>query len=299
MPKLPKHHFVPWSYLRYFAIDPGAPRKTSTIYMWDKKAAVGCVQKTDGVQCYVRGQNTVGELPDPDFYEKRYSEVDAALGEIIGLMLTTIRQSSASIAFNPKNKDVLANHLMLLFRRQPAVLENTLMKTNNAIGAVKDMMRSEYGNVLPTEALERVLASKSAKQYALEMSMTLAGNGVDALRNKVWIYCRNETDIPFVTGDYPLCQQTIPSYMGGGMADPGCVFFFPIAPDALIYMVDPVHFLSNQNKYFDNIIEPIYNRDFVLMANHLQHCICSRQIYSNQPLSPSVYTHPDEIANSK
>ena len=55
MSKAPKHHFVPWSFLRYFAIDPEASRKTSTIHMWDKKASVECIQKTDSVQCYVRG----------------------------------------------------------------------------------------------------------------------------------------------------------------------------------------------------------------------------------------------------
>lgn len=299
MLELTKHHFVPWSYLRYFAIDPDTPRKKSIIHMWDRKAAVECVQKTENVQCYVRGQNTVAELPDPEFFEKRYAEIDAALGEIIKLMLGTVRQPSTNMAFNPKNKDVLASHLMLLFKRQPTVLDDALTKTNNAIDIVKEMVRTEYKDILLAPAIERVLASKSAKQYALELSMTLVGEGVEALQNKVWIYCRNETDIPFVTSDYPLCPQYISSYAGRGIADPGCVLFFPIAPDALIYLVDSIHFKEDQDKYFDNAIEPIHNRDFVLMANFLQHRNCSRQIYSNQSLSPSVYTHPDEIVDSQ
>ena|GEM_PF-6953522 len=297
MPHLAKHHFVPWSYLRYFAIDPKAPRKTSTIHMWDKRAHVERIQKTDSVQCYVRGQNTVSGLPDPEFYEKRYAEVDVALGEVIRLLLQTLRQASPDSAFNPKNKDMLAQHIMLLFKRQPTVLRDALTKTENAIDIVKETMRAEYKGFLPTPKLESLLASKSTKQYALELSMELVGNGAEALRNKVWVYCRNETDVPFVTSDYPLCPQFIPSYNDKGMADPGCVFFFPIAPDALIYMIDSVHFLPNQKEYFDNAIEPIHNRDFVLMANHLQHSTCTRQIYSNETLTPEIYAHPDEIEN--
>lgn len=294
---LAKHHFVPWSYLRYFAIDPKAPRKTSTINMWDKKANVERIQKTDSVKCYVRGQNTVDELPDPEFYEKRYAEVDAALGKIIILLLQTLRQASSDSAFNPQYKEMLAQYIMLLFKRQPTVLMDALSKTEDAIDIVKEMMHTEYKGILTTPKIERLLDSKSTKQLALELSMELVGDGVEVLRNKVWIYCRNETDVPFVTSDYPLCPHIISSYNGKGMADPGCAFFFPVAPDALIYMIDSVHFLSDQKEYFDNAIEPIYNRDFVLIANHLQHSNCTRQIYSNITLSPVIYTHPDEIEN--
>ena len=261
--------------------------------MWDKKASVECIQKTDSVQCYVRGQNTVEGIDDPEFYEKRYAEIDASLSEIIRLLLQTVRQSDVDSAFNPKSKDMLAQYFMLLFKRQPTVLNDALMKTENAIYFVKEMMRKEYESVLPTPVIERVLASKSTKQYALELSMELVGDGAESLRDKVWIYWHNETDIPFVTSDYPLCSQLISSYGGKRMADPRCVFFFPVSPDVLVYMIDPIHFTPCQIKYFDNAIEPLYNRDFVLMANHLQYNNCTRQIYSNQPLDPTVYTHPD------
>lgn len=267
--------------------------------MWDKIASVGAMQKTDAVQCYVRGQNRVEELPDPEFYEKRYAEADAALGGIIGLLLQTLRQSSTDSVFNPKNKDILAQHFMLLFKRQPTVLEDALTKTQKAVDSVREMMRAEYKGILPTQSIERVLASKSPKQYALELSMELVGGGAEALRNKVWIYLRNETDIPFVTSDYPLCPQFIPSYNGKGMLDPGCIFFFPVAPDALVYMIDPIHFDPNQKKYFDNAIEPIRDRDFVLIANHLQYSNCTRQIYSHQSICPAVYTHPEEAVTCK
>jgi hypothetical protein len=297
MPKQPKHHFVPWSYLRYFATDSNASRKNSVIHMWDKEASIERIEKTDKVKCYVRGQNTVEELVDPEKYEKLYADSDAALGEIVRLLLQTTRQAPLGSSFNPKNKDVLAQHIMLLLKRQPTVLSDTLTKIDNIIDKADATLRLEYKDVLPTSVLDRVLASRSAKQYAIELSMTLNGSGFEALRNKVWVYCRNETGVPFITSDFPLCPQFIPSYSGGGMADPGCLLFFPVAPDVLIYMVDPIHYTPEEKEYFDNAIEPICNQDFVLIANYAQYSMCTRQIYSNKLLSPAIYTHPDVIEN--
>lgn len=127
MSKLPKHHFVPWSYLRYFAIDPESDRKKSKICMLDKRPSVKSpirIEKTDKVECYVRGQNTVEELDDPELFEKQYADIDAALGKIISMMLQTIRQSPENLCFNPENKVVLSNHIMLLFKRQPTVFRD-------------------------------------------------------------------------------------------------------------------------------------------------------------------------------
>lgn len=295
MPNLPKHHFVPWSYLRYFTIDPNEHRKTSTIHMWDKIASVGSIQKTDRVKCYVRGQNTIEHLLEPEFYEQRYAKIDADFGEILGLLLRTARLEAWGSKLNPQNKDVLARHFMLLYKRQPTVLYDAFAKTNNALNIVAEMMRSEYKDILPAPVIERILTAKNAKQYALELSMVPVGEGVEALLKKVWIYCRNETGIPFITSDYPLCLQLISSYNGKGMPDPGCLFFFPVAPDVLVYMIDPIHFTPKQKEYFDNAVVSVPNRDFVLVANDLQHSNCARQIYANKPLSPDIFVHPDDL----
>ena len=293
MGKSRKHHFVPWSYLRYFSIDPKSDRKSSIIYVYDRITSSSFIDKTEDVKCYEKGQNTVPELPDPEHYEILYTEADNQLSKAGRSLLQRLRN-------DPENATIDKSHLsylmILLFKRQPFIFRDVSSKITNNIEDVKNSIREEYQNILPYSLVEQVINSKTVAQYAHEISLNVIGNGFEALKNKVWFVFINKTDIPFITSDNPLCPQLLPNFVYNkkGISDSACAFFFPLSPDVIIYMIDSVHTHRDKTNRFDYTIENLDDKDFVIFANNHQLTYCTRQIYSNQEITPEMYSIPSK-----
>jgi uncharacterized protein DUF4238 len=67
----------------------------------------------------------------------------------------------------------------------------------------------------------------------------------DRMKDSIWIFGRNQTEIPFITSDNPVAFKTPDNrqWTRAGVLSPGVYVVYPLSPDIVMYCYDRSHFI--------------------------------------------------------
>jgi hypothetical protein len=257
-PKL--HHYVPQFYLKRFADANGR------LWVWDK--VKDTIFQTNPKNLAAESNfYWMKELADagrdPNTLEKQLSGLEANVSLITDQWLYWLSdlELGKQIDIPEVNREEVALFVAVQWLRT--------LDQREIIGALAELD--------PTDAREH------ARQHTnLMWDLHIVNPIRDRIKSSVWIFGRNETEVPFITSDNPIAFKTPDNrqWTRGGILDPGVYAVYPLSPDIVMYCHDPVGKWSVVSK-FHNCLSPVqFTEELVDSDNCGQVFMASRFVFS-------------------
>ncbi|UQN70126.1 DUF4238 domain-containing protein [Burkholderia multivorans] len=262
-PKL--HHYVPRMYLRNFTNESGK------FWVWNKKSGKRYGADPYGVAAenyFYRIPEFIGSTTDPLVLEKAFAKLEGAAGEIIKKCISQLSmlELGGRVILAQEDRHLLAHFIALQFLRTAEQREILALFANES-GVYKDELS----------------ADKIINLHAyLIYTSKLVEDMTNRLHESIWIFGKNDTQVPFWTSDNPVCFKTGDNRMwlkGPGIMSEGCYAVFPISPSYILYCKEPIYWRAL--KVFDGTVSPVeFSADMVDHENAGQVFSATRSVIS-------------------
>jgi Protein of unknown function (DUF4238) len=262
-PKL--HHYVPRFYLKHF-LDP-----KQQLWVYDK--AVDRVFRTTPNRIaaetqFYRLPELMGGAFDALSIEKALSDLEFRASKVIARVVAEVSTLSGAkkVTVSDEERLILSEYLAAQHFRTLELRDLMLYLLEDA-GLVEDSLSVE-----DQKAIHFQILSDSGLLEEFEESIYRA----------IWIFAKNESEIPLVTSDHPVCMKSSNNRMwikGVGPLRDGSYLVFPITPKLILYCKEP-SFWSKVKRH-DLCVSPIkLDHDMVHHENCGQAFMASRFLIS-------------------
>lgn len=261
-----RHHYVPQFHLRRFV---GADGK---LWIWDKQddrifqaGPTGIAAETQ----FYRLTQYEADGHDPMTMERQLSELEAEVAAITDQWLAWI-PDMAPLDVVPIPR--VNRRIVALF------LATQLLRTRDTREILSALVALDSG-AIPTPQEARELHTELMwDEGQLEL---LARR----FRRSIWIFARNDTQLPFVTSDNPMAFRTGDNrrWLRAGILSRGTYLVFPLSPTVMLYC-HPRHGVFRALGQFADALSPVrLDEEMVASDNSGQVFMASRFLISNQP----------------
>lgn len=301
-----KHHFVPRSYLQFFAKQK---KKEYQIYVIDKTTNKLYLTNIDNVAAErdyntVENEGFVFNTPDGDnlFYEKQYSQViETDLPQIIRKTISICKLSIIGVRVIDNDlKKQLSKAIVIQMMRTPntrsyfyGILERVFNSVMTPYYKMADLQLFNKEKYLAT--LNRIECTENFKKSAVLNALfdeNRINSYAEVLENYyAWVLFENNNDegVPFITSDEPvtICN---PSGLELGLKNHGIALIdtnigFPLSGSyyLMLYHLGRLDSDAIYNNINDRCQSLVSDTNFVRRLNSLQFNQCRRM----------VFCHPD------
>lgn len=276
-PKL--HHYVPQFYLKRFAAASGR------VWVWDKlKDAIFQTNPKNiaAENNFYWMQELADAGLDPNTMEKQLSGLEANVSLITDQWLYWFSdlELGRPVDIPEINREEVALFVAVQWLRT--------LDQREIIAAL--------GNIDPTDAKEQ------ARQHTnLVWDLRIVNAVRDRIKKSVWIFGRNETEMPFITSDNPIAFKTPDNrqWTRGGILAPGVYAVYPLSPGIVMYCHDPVGRWEVISK-FANCLSPVrFTEELVESDNCGQVFMARRFVISSVNKFDSAKDFADAIATGR
>jgi len=308
--KVINQHFVPRSYLKYFANKRGKEYETN-VYDKETEKSFPCNIKGVASSRYFYDFPTKDEIKR-DLEEKGEIEAISSLEQLENIEIQAVEKFFSELegdfkskldniraryAMSPEpfeqnevitkvEKVALATNLAYQFTRTRDIRENFNEMSDKFLQHVVDRMVNEKFPELEPGAVKVVRDEKyDGLNHAAFLFNKEFSEFPMILLNHIWTIGVNETDIPFYTSDNPVVKyghKEDKFFSNAGIASPGIEIAFPISEKLLLIL--------REKSYFGVEAQVLYGNKFISMEvenvefyNWLQVTQSNRQIYSSNP----------------
>jgi Protein of unknown function (DUF4238) len=258
-PKL--NHYVPQFYLKRFADRGGR------LWVWDKLKDVTFQASPRGVAAennFYWLQDLADAGHDPYTMEKQLAGIEA-------------------------NASLVTEQWLDWFTDAPLGTQIPIPETNRE--AVSLFLATQYLRTADTRELLCALSTdremKHDEQRATHTTLLWDLNIVhkirDRIRESIWTFGRNETDVPFITSDNPVAFRTPDNrqWLRVGLLSPGIYVVYPVSPDMVMYCYDAAHPKFGPLAKLNGCLSPVkFDRDMVESENSGQVFMARRFVFS-------------------
>lgn len=238
-PKL--HHYGPRFYLKYF-LDA-----KQRLWVYDK--AIDKVFKTTPnkiaaeTQFYRLPEFLVGKN-DPLSVEKAFSSLESGASGIIVRILSEVSTLTVTgkVTVSDEERIILSEYIAAQHFRTLEMRDLVLYLLEDT-RLIKGHLSSE---------------EKKAIYFNVLSDSGLLEEFTDSIYKAIWIFAKNESSVPFITSDHPVCMKSSNNrswIKGVGPLDKGSYLVFPISPTVVLYCKE-FSFWSGIHKY-DLCLSPV------------------------------------------
>ncbi|PIC78746.1 hypothetical protein CSV75_14765 [Sporosarcina sp. P18a] len=310
MSKVINQHYVPRSYLMYFANKKGSEYEIN-VYDKETNRSFPCNIKGVASSRYFYDFPTIDDMKN-DLEKKGETEAISNLDQIEEIEIQAVEKFFSDIEGDFKNK---LNHIRTRYTMTPNPLERNEVITESekealAINLAYQLVRTrdfrENFNESTDKFLQHIVDRMVKKEFP-EMKpgsvKVIRDKKYDGLQhasflfnkdflefpmillNHIWTIGINETGMSFYTSDNPVVKyghKKDAFFSNAGIASPGIEIAFPISEKLILILRD--------KSYFGVDAELLYGNKFIRMEeenvifyNSLQVTQSNRQIYSSNP----------------
>jgi len=273
------HHYVPQFYLNRFVEASGR------LWVWDKLK--NTIFKTNPKNVAAeKNFYWIQELADagldPYTMEKQLSRLEANVSLITDQWLHWFSdlEPGQQIDIPEVNREEVALFIAVQWLRT--------LDQREIIGAFSDLN--------PADSKEH------ARQHTnLMWDLRVVNSIRDRIKNSIWIFGRNETEMPFITSDNPIGFKTSDNrqWTRGGILAPGVYAVYPLSPDIVMYCHDPVERWVAISK-FANCLSPVhFTEELVESDNCGQVFKSTRFVFSSVNKFERAKDFADAIATNR
>lgn len=148
---------------------------------------------------------------------------------------------------------------------------------------ISEQILEKYGDKMTDELRQEVeesLADDKVRELHVDSMKSLAKKSANFFaENMWWVLVENKTKKPFWTSDNPVVRDNeydLSPYGSVGNLSPGLKVYFPLSPNVMLALYDPLTY-SEEINFFP---KQIYDEDVIRFFRDLQVVESSRQIYS-------------------
>ncbi len=262
-PKL--HHYVPRFYLKNF-LDA-----KQRLWVYDKD--VDRVFKTTPnkiaaeTQFYRLPELLIGEN-DPLSIEKAFSRLESRASGIIANIISEVSNLAVAEKVTiPDEERIILSEFIAAQHFRTAELRDLMLYLLEDTRLIEDHLSNE---------------EKKAIHFKILSASGLLEEFTDSIYSAIWIFARNESSIPFITSDHPVCMKSCSSRLwikGVGPLDKGSYIVFPMSPTLVLYCKE-FSFWSKIKKYDLCLSNVTLDDDMVHHENCGQAFMASRFLIS-------------------
>jgi len=277
--KAPKlHHYVPQFYLRRFTDGGGR------LWVWDKlKDAIfqSSPKNVAAENNFYWMQELADAGHDPNTLERQLAVVEANVSMVTEQWLDWFcdLEFGKKIDIPEVNREEVALFIAVQYLRT--------LDAREIIGAL--------GHIDPSDSKESVRLHTN-----LMWDLNVVHSIRDRIKNSIWIFGRNQTEVPFITSDNPVSFKTQDNrqWVRMGILLPGVYAVYPLSPDIVMYCYDR----SNWEKLskFDACLSPVrFTAELVESDNWGQVFMASRFVFSQMNKFDEAKDVADAIATNR
>jgi Protein of unknown function (DUF4238) len=290
-PKL--HHYVPRFYLAQFLDANGK------LWAYDKltdRVFRTTPSKIAAEKQFYRLPDFVVAGNDPLSIEKALSKLESQASSIIGRVISELSLLAAleRVAISDDERIVLSEFIATQYFRTLELRDLMLYLLEDS-GLVEDDLNEE---------------EKKAIHFTMLSDFGFLERFAESIHKAIWIFAKNETGIPFITSDHPVCVKDGNNLLwlkGVGPLDSGSYIVFPVSPTLILYCKEFSFWSKLQD--LDLCLSPV-----ALDAGMVQHencgqafmasrflISCSSDFQEVRDFIPSIGTHlyaPEGLADS-
>ena len=271
------HHYVPQFYLRRFT-DRGGQ-----LWVWDKlkdRIFQANPKKVAAENNFYWMQELADAGHDPNTMEKQLSESEANVSMVTDQWLDWFcdLEPGKRIDIPEINRAEVALFVAVQYLRTLDAREMV-----GALGGV-DLVDSE-----------------SARLHTnLMWDLRVVHIIRDRIKNSIWIFGRNQTEVPFITSDNPVSFKTPDNrqWVRAGILSPGVYAVYPLSPDIVMYCYDRASW--EKLSKFDGCLSPVqFTEELVESDNCGQVFMASRFVFSQMNKFDKARDFADAIATNR
>jgi hypothetical protein len=256
------HHYVPRFYLRRFV------NENHQLWVFDKssgKIFQTTCENIAGENQFYWNQELKEQGHDPLTLEKQFADLEADAAGITNDWFRQFGRGDKLII--PKiNRDIISLYIATQLLRT-AEARNRIVEFSQLINPAYD-------------------AEQDARQ--LHISLIWDEGLVEHMRKRIrsciWIFGRNESEIPFLTSDHPVLIKNYSNtqWLSGPVVnEKGMYIVFPLTPTLIMYAKDPKYW--KPIKLFSNSATPVvFDEHMVNHENSGQIGMSNRFVFSNK-----------------
>ncbi|MCL1489937.1 MAG: DUF4238 domain-containing protein [Pseudanabaena sp. Salubria-1] len=222
-PKL--HHYVPRFYLKQFA------DKKECFWVWNKntkKVFKGNPYGVAAEQHFYRVPEFIGSEYDPLFLEHNLSKLEFDTSIVMNKWLESLNsmQIMEKLLVTPEERRLLSVFISVQFLRTA--------QQRDILALFSKLVGQDKSDISPNEKI-------NLHAYML-CSSGLVEEIAERIEKSIWLFSRNDTEIPFWTSDNPVCFKTGDNRMwlkGMGIMSEGSYIVYPINPHYVLYCKEP------------------------------------------------------------
>jgi hypothetical protein len=272
VPKL--HHYVPQFYLKRFTDANGH------LWVWDKiKNAVFQTNPKNvaGENNFYWMQELADAGHDPNTMEKQLASLEANVSLITDQWLYWLAdlELGKQIEIPEENREEVALFIAVQWLRTKDQRE--------IIGALAD---ADPADSKEHARLHTAVMWELATVHAIR----------DRIKKSIWIFGRNETEMPFISSDNPIAFKTPDNrqWTRGGILAPGVYAVYPLSPGIVMYCHDPREGWEIISKHADCLSPVPFTEELVENDNTGQVFMASRFVFS----PTNDFTHAKDFAEA-
>jgi hypothetical protein len=260
-PKL--HHYVPQFYLRRFTDVNGL------LWVWDKSRDVTFRASTAGGAAetyFYRMQELADAGHDPYTMEKQLSDLEGQVSLITDQWLDWLSDAEPGtrIEIPEINREEISLHIAVQYLRTADSKE------------IICMLRDDYETLSDTE--------RTRLHTAVLWDLRIVHAIRDQIKNSIWIFGRNATNVPFVTSDNPVAFRTLDNrqWRKAGILAAGMYVVHPLSPSVVMYCHERSYW-GQQGRLadFDSSLSPVvFDEEMVESENSGQVFMAARFVFS-------------------
>lgn len=296
MGKVKNGHYVPRSYLKYFANKKS--KDNYQIYVFDK------IDKKGGFPTNTKNVASEGYfynlpldlMPNSELLNNEQIIEDFFSQSIEGRfesLLNNIR-TRYTLSPNPNQREAITNkekvELSFLFTfqylRTKDFRETYLTGQDKFIQALNDsLIFKKYGKHID-EKIHRHKEFDSIRHAEFMFNEETLMKFSSVFLNHIWLVMVNNTDLPFYTSDSPITKYAHKKSNGlmsnSGLASPGIEITFPISSKLSISILERSFFNKLSLTGIENTFYAINDRKDIIFYNWLQVINSYRQVYCKE-----------------
>jgi hypothetical protein len=250
IPKL--HHYVPRFYLNYFA------DSNEQFWIWNKDSESVFKGNPYGVAAenhFYRIPEFIGTETDPLFLERNLALLEGKVARILKDWFERLDKLSPmeELDIDEETRHTISYFIAVQFFR-----------TAEQRDILTLFAETKGGYVGPISSDEKI----DLHTYFLCTS-ELVFDVTSRIEQSIWMFGRNNSEVPFWTSDNPICFKTGDNKMwlkGPGIMSEGTYAVYPLSPKYVLYCKEPTFW--NDIKIMNNKLSPVeFDSDMVEHEN--------------------------------
>lgn len=263
------HHYIPELYLKNFSVPKG---KTNQVWVKDKVTERIYISSVSNI-CAERDFYRISGAKDEFAWEREYAnEIEPELKADLSYCIlkcdcpllvdgaeiidkTMQKKFAKQLAYQILRGVTTREKMNHLFSKEFAGVAGKL------IPLLKEAKRDDLLELIDSEETKNKVRQESIYEASIAPDIPTQSRFKvyeDALLNKTWMFCRNDTDIEFGTSDNPIMvynyvDRTHKPFQNG-IALKTSIISYPISSSLLLLMLPPVLFFTDISRYNRRVI---------------------------------------------